>query len=105
MIFLMMVSYIFFGPDNSSESDLTHGAKPNFTDAGFCGPCPSPPPNAPTSVPSLAPVLVDTLAPTSDPLEGCDPIIPCLGGAGVVFCVDGENGGFEICLPVSCWPS
>ena len=86
---------------------------------GYCGPCDTPPSITPTESPSeqigtlspseqagtLSPSeQTGTLSPTDDPLSGCDPIVPCSGGAGVVFCLESPsgNGGFlQICVPVS----
>lgn len=66
-----------------------------------------PPTRAPatnTSSPSSAPsTLNPTNAPTSDPLLGCDPVVPCgVDDDGVVFCLLGLfERSVEVCLPVS----
>ncbi|CAB9519918.1 ECF subfamily RNA polymerase sigma-24 subunit [Seminavis robusta] len=57
---------------------------------------------APTVLPSATPTtLSPSVAPSSDPLLGCEPVVPCAIGS-VTFCLRTElgTGYLEICLPI-----
>jgi hypothetical protein len=76
-------------------------------EVGECGPCST---SSPTISPSTGtPTSIPTAEATNDPLEGCDPVLPCSNDIGttallegVTFCLDlPVQGGIlvEICAP------
>ena len=82
---------------------------------GYCGPCDGIPPSTPTispttagttgptapGVPTVSPSGPQTSSPTVDPLEECDPVLPCGNNdSGVTMCIAGDAGKVEECIPV-----